>query len=167
MAKLDLRDRQLLRDARKQGHTHVKTLRPAKRVRSAAANRAATLASKRSRTLQEEPRADGSKGICIRPRVLEQVGLSAPSLLPCKRIRTKSTLLPAIPRTRLKVKTTLPHRYAHRIHASICNVQKRMFCQKITVPGRPVKRLRVKTALPCFTAPCMSKPKQSKTRGRI
>ena len=87
---LNLRDRKLLTEARRSGHTHVRTARPAVRAKHGNAG-----SYRRSQ-------------ICTVPTHTCNVTYDVRLPLPSKRLRVKSTLVPARPAKRLKVKTTLP-----------------------------------------------------------
>ena len=171
--KLNSRDRKLLNEARRSGHTHIRTTQPAVRAKLGR-DGISHCAMKRGRGGEEPPDSPRpcnkrlcsetnnirgvSERVCVKPSALEQERPCFPLLPPGKRLRTKSSLLLAIPHKRLKVKTTLPHKYAQNTYFTNCIVKKRMFCTHITAPTRPAKRLTVKTTWPCFTAPCVSSP---------
>ena len=109
--RLQERDRKLFAAARRDGHTHLRTGRPAKRVASAGANTYAASGGNRgweSISLTPDspapPLLNQEGNVTHNPNVTYNVSL----LLPNKRLRVKSTLTPGMPLKRLKVKTTLP-----------------------------------------------------------
>ena len=123
LERLNLRDRGLLNEARRSGHTHVRTARPAVRAKPGNAGRSGE-SKKRGRDGEQPsgPCLQYNKRICsttlqicavpthmfcshiCTPSITYNVGLP----LPNKRLRVKSTLMPARPVKRFKVKTTLP-----------------------------------------------------------
>ena len=105
--RLQERDRKLIAAARKAGHSHVRTVRPAKRVASAAANRSIAAGATRGREftpptcVPNTPPSTNEKYKCH----LDDICL----IKPPKRLRVKSTVVLAGPVKRLKVKTTVPY----------------------------------------------------------
>ena len=102
---LQERDRKLIAAARKAGHTHVRTARPAQRVASASANRCTASARKRGwESITPTPVPDAP------PIAIIDLNSNYDSriIIPNRRLHVKSTLVPARPAKRLKVKTTLP-----------------------------------------------------------
>ena len=112
--KLQERDRKLIAAARKAGHTHVRTVRPAERVASAATNRSIARGAKRkwesisSTHAPVSPQSTNKKYKSSLTNVAFDLDIIS-LLKPPKRLHCKSTVVLARPIKRLKVKTTLPH----------------------------------------------------------
>ena len=102
---LQERDRKLIAAARRAGHTHVRTARPAKRVASASANRCAASSRKRGWECISSTPAPHAPPIVTADC---NTNYDTRLLIPNKRLHVKSTIMPARPAKRLKVKTTLP-----------------------------------------------------------
>ena len=106
VATLNARDALLLRNARRQGHSHVQTARPAKRVASAVASRHAA-AARLTRCDTEDFISTLHHGHVVVPNISQSSSVN--NCIRCtKRIYTKSTVTQTRPTKRLRVKTTLP-----------------------------------------------------------